>query len=111
MVGFSSGYLSLGHFIIRLLPTLLPTAQFTRPPALFVRKLVSATAWRGVCGQILVLLFVDRLGLDPGCLAIHFHSFCGLILWSMAPTTVVVSAVYGPYNSGSGCGLWLLQRR
>ena len=29
MVGFSSGYLSLGHFIIHLLPTLLPTAQFT----------------------------------------------------------------------------------
>ena len=49
----------------------------------------------GVCGQFLVRLLVDSLGLGPGCLATYFHSFCGLIflvLWPMTPTTAVVSA-------------------
>ena len=43
---------------------------------------------------------VDRLGLDPGYLAIFIYP----ILWPMTPTIAVVSAVYDSNNGGCECG-------
>ena len=54
----------------------------------------------GVCADNFCPPFVDRLGLDPGYLAIFIYP----ILWPMTPTIAVVSAVYDSNNGGCECG-------
>ena len=63
--------------------------KFTRPPAHLTRKLVSAAAWRGVCGQFL----------SANCGQVRSRS------WLPGNFHISYFVAYDSNNSGCECGL------